>query len=243
MWSILAFWSAAVPPLWRSNPLAGSPPPKQQQQRQQQRAPEAANSQQDGADGAITVRPQGPVAGPAVQAVSPQQQLSLQLAAGAVLAITPAAVCAAAAAPPSPQLTAPAAAAGAAAHSGSLQQTEDWLWDQLQQALSPVAARPPPLQLEAPGSAAASSPSLRLPGDHGSEGRQLLDVELSASSAAAGSEALPCAGRSAQQQQQQQREAARGTAQPAASQGSCGEGGVASLSHHWDLPSPGPGNS
>ncbi|KAL4427721.1 hypothetical protein ABPG75_001810 [Micractinium tetrahymenae] len=230
-----------VPPLWRSNPLAGSPPPKQQQQ-QQQRPAEAADVQVEGADGALTVRGQGPLMGAALESAPQQQQqqqqdLRLQLAIGASPTSTPTAATAAAAAPAAVRISEPAVAAAAALPGASLQQTEDWLWGQLQQALSPVAARPPPLQLEAPGSVAASTPSLRLPGDRGSEGRQREDGELSASSAAA-SEAPPHA-RQAQQQQQQQQQVAR----PAASQGSCGEEGAASLSHHWDLPSPGPGNS
>lgn len=188
--------------------------------------------QLEGADGALTVRAQGPLVGPALGAASPRQGDGQQLEAGAALSGTPSASLAAAT-QAGARATQPAASPG-----GSLQQTEDWLWDQLQQALSPVAARPPPLQLEAPGSAAASSPSLRLPGDRGSEGRQHQDSEISAVSAASSEAPLR-----PEQSEQQQQQAVRAGAQPAASQGSCGEGGVASLSHHWDLPSPGPGNS
>lgn len=143
---------------------------------------------------------------------------------------------------------APAAAPRAAVGSGEADAENDWVWAQLRSSTAspdgcssdragwqqPQDAALPEAAAEVGAGSAASSPSLRMPATEWSEQQQ-------------GDEEQQMAVEDEQSEFELQPHAAPSAAVPAASAASQGGsdsgGGVRSLSHHWDLPSPGPGNS
>lgn len=212
----LALWPChAVPHLWHSNPLAGSPPPKQlqlaalpappQQRQPKQQVQQVQQQQPDDADAATTARPVSALhAEPGAEAW--QELLGLQPS-SPELGAAKAAEAAMAADPMQP-----AEGAVSQHQAVSVQSDDEWRWV---------------------GTGPASSPSLRVPrSQHGGSASE---------SEVAGSQ-----GSGTAQGQQARLQHPALELQPQASEGSTGggQGGVASLSQRWDLPSPlGAGNS